>query len=169
MSEFNPYEAPQAELVDCPSETAFELADRGMRLGAALLDGLILLGSMGILAAIGIPMVVAKRGEWDWQIVVLIIGLVLVAMLVIMSINLVLLHRYGQTIGKRILRIRIVRSDGSPASLGRIVGLRIIVAKIPSMLCYLGSIYSITDACFIFREDRRCLHDLIADTIVVKV
>jgi uncharacterized RDD family membrane protein YckC len=27
--------------------------------------------------------------------------------------------------------------------------------------------YALVDACFIFREDRRCLHDLIAETTVV--
>ena len=168
MSEFNPYEAPQAELVDPASEVGFELADRGARLGATLLDGLLLWGTAGILAAIGIPMTIAKQEAGNWVPMVLVIGLILVAVLVIMAIHLVLLHRYGQTIGKRALGIRIARPDGSPASLGRIVGLRIIVAKIPAMLCYLGTIYSLTDACFIFREDRRCLHDLIADTIVVR-
>jgi hypothetical protein len=29
-------------------------------------------------------------------------------------------------------------------------------------------LYGIVDACFIFREDQRCLHDLIADTTVVE-
>jgi uncharacterized RDD family membrane protein YckC len=100
--------------------------------------------------------------------VLIALGVAFLVSLATVTINLILLHRYGQTLGKRLLRIRIVRSDGNPASLGRIVGLRIIVATLPSMVPYLGSFYSITDACFIFREDRRCLHDLIADTLVVK-
>jgi uncharacterized RDD family membrane protein YckC len=33
----------------------------------------------------------------------------------------------------------------------------------------LGGLFSLVNVCFIFRDDRRCIHDLIADTIVVKV
>ena len=65
---------------------------------------------------------------------------------------------------KRMLEIRVVRSDGSQASLGRIFWLRNVVN------CLLGIIplYSIIDLLFIFGERRQCIHDLIADTIVVK-
>ena len=31
-----------------------------------------------------------------------------------------------------------------------------------------GGLFSIVDICFIFRDDRRCIHDLIAGTQVVK-
>jgi uncharacterized RDD family membrane protein YckC len=31
-----------------------------------------------------------------------------------------------------------------------------------------GAAYSLVDICFIFRDDRRCLHDLLAGTKVVK-
>ncbi len=30
-------------------------------------------------------------------------------------------------------------------------------------------LYGIVDVCFIFREDQRCLHDLIGETVVVQV
>lgn len=32
-----------------------------------------------------------------------------------------------------------------------------------------GSIFSLVDVLFIFREDHKCIHDLIADTIVIDV
>lgn len=41
MTEFNPYEAPSAVVADLVDPAAVELADRGTRLGAKLLDGLI--------------------------------------------------------------------------------------------------------------------------------
>lgn len=41
MTEFNPYEAPSAVIADLVDSAAVELADRGTRLGAKLLDGLI--------------------------------------------------------------------------------------------------------------------------------
>ena len=33
----------------------------------------------------------------------------------------------------------------------------------------IGSIYAIVDICFILREDRRCVHDLLAQTCVVDI
>ena len=40
-----------------------------------------------------------------------------------------------------------------------------VIAQIP----FAGGIFSLIDCLFIFREDRRCIHDLIAGTKVVDV
>jgi len=56
-----------------------------------------------------------------------------------------------------------VRSDGAPASLGRIFWLRNVLNGLISVI----PIYGIIDSLFIFSESRQCLHDKIADTIVV--
>jgi len=69
----------------------------------------------------------------------------------------------GQTIGKKWLKIKVVRADGSPASLGRIFWLRNFVNGFLSLI----PLYGIIDSLFIFSESRQCLHDKIADTIVV--
>jgi uncharacterized RDD family membrane protein YckC len=76
----------------------------------------------------------------------------------------------GQSIGKRRMGIRVVLEDGSPASLFHILLLR---NFIPGLLVYLlgllvPGVLLAVDALFIFRADRRCLHDLIAGTKVVK-
>ena len=75
-----------------------------------------------------------------------------------------LVARYGQTMGKRVLEIKVARSDGSQASLGRIFWLRNVVNSLPRRhpVCTGSSI-----VLFIFGVRRQCLHDLIADTIVV--
>ena len=57
-----------------------------------------------------------------------------------------------------------MRRDGSPASLGRIFWLRNVVNTILGII----PLYGIIDVLFIFGEARQCLHDKIADTIVVK-
>ena len=70
----------------------------------------------------------------------------------------------GRSIAKKILTIKVVRSDGSPASLGRLIWLRNVVNWLISII----PLYGLIDSLFIFGESRQCLHDKIADTIVVK-
>jgi uncharacterized RDD family membrane protein YckC len=70
------------------------------------------------------------------------------------------------TIGKKMIGIKVIRKDGSQASLGRIFWLRNVVNLIIAM--FLPVIYYyVIDPLFIFGERQQCLHDLIADTIVV--
>jgi uncharacterized RDD family membrane protein YckC len=80
------------------------------------------------------------------------------------AITIVLMMRNGQSIGKKATGIKVVRSDGSPVSLSRLIWLRNVVNWIISII----PLYGLIDVLFIFGESRQCLHDKIADTIVVK-
>ncbi len=73
----------------------------------------------------------------------------------------------GQTIAKKLIGIKVVRSDGTRATVGRIFWLRNVVNTLISMIPFLGGIYALIDSLFIFTERKQCLHDKIADTIVV--
>jgi uncharacterized RDD family membrane protein YckC len=90
-------------------------------------------------------------------------------LLIVMVVNLVLLQRNGQTIGKKMLGIRIVRSDGSRATLGRIFWLRGFVNGLFYYIPFVGRLYALVDSLAIFGSARRCVHDYVADTIVVRV
>ena len=79
-------------------------------------------------------------------------------------ITALLVARNGQTMGKRLLEIRVVRSDGSQASLGRIFWLRNVV----NVLLGVIPLYRIIDVLLIFGVRQQCIHDLMADTIVVR-
>ena len=82
----------------------------------------------------------------------------------------VLLSWRGQSVGNLLVRTRIVRApDGEPVGFLRAFLLRGALARIIRQIPLLGSLFWIVDSCFIFRDDRRCLHDLIAGTKVVKV
>jgi uncharacterized RDD family membrane protein YckC len=165
----NPYAPPQAVVRDVADPAAgIALADRGTRLGAAILDGLIF-GLMVYLplfggavfeavaqaapgqrsggAGIGIGMALALIGfgAWLW--------------LTIKS-----LRANGQSIGKKACRIKVVRRDGSAVSLSRVIWLR----NVLNILIGLIPFYGFIDALFIFGDARRCVHDHIADTIVIK-
>jgi uncharacterized RDD family membrane protein YckC len=72
--------------------------------------------------------------------------------------------RNGQSIAKKLLNIKVVRTDGSPATLGRLIWLRNVVNGLISLVPF----YGIIDALFIFGESRQCLHDKIAGTVVLK-
>ena len=74
----------------------------------------------------------------------------------------------GQSVGKRIVGIKVVRTDGSRASFARIVLLRNVVSGLPTLFPYVGLLYQLIDPLFIYQESRRCLHDMLADTIVVR-
>ena len=52
--------------------------------------------------------------------------------------------------------------------MGRLLGLRIILMWMLESIPFLGPLFSLVNVCFIFRDDRRCIHDLMADTVVVK-
>ena len=73
----------------------------------------------------------------------------------------------GQSIGKLAVGIKIVRTDGSQATAGRIIGLRFLVMAVVSLFGLVGSIISLVDVLLIFRKERNCLHDDIADTRVI--
>lgn len=75
-----------------------------------------------------------------------------------------LLVKSGQTIGKKLLRIRIVMADtGEHPSWYRLLLLRSFLPAVLSLVPF----FSTVNTLLIFQEDRRCLHDLIAGTKVV--
>lgn len=88
--------------------------------------------------------------------------------LVVLAIDLTLLARNGQTIGKKVLGIKVVRVDGSPVSLFRVFFLRYVCNTFLTLIPVAGSLYSLVDVLMIFSESRRTVHDHIADTIVIK-
>lgn len=163
------------------------LAERGARLIAASIDELLLL-------AIALPMIVGALPA----LTALVVGnnadpeslpltldsgdllrtlthgpgtsLTVIALIVWSVVTAWLVAANGQSIGKRIVGIKVVRSDGSRASFARIFLLRNVVAGLPAMvLPTLGLLYQLIDPLFIYQQSRKCLHDMIAGTAVVRV
>lgn len=167
---FNPYAAPQANVVTPSMMPQFTLASRGSRLGAALLDGLVGMLVVGLPVICGAVMIDSKTSvEGDSVPVGSVICFILAALgFVGLTIyNVVLLTKQGQTIAKKWLGIRIVtHPDGQNPGFVKAFLLRSFVNAIISQIV---PFYGIVDACFIFREDQRCLHDLIGETVVVQV
>lgn len=125
-----------------------------VRLGAALLDGLIIGIPLSLIGYLITGSFVAENATDNWVIntISLLYGLLLP------------LYWHGYVIGKRIFGIRIVKADGSKLGIGAMI-LRVIIG---------GLVYGITlgvaaivSAFMVgIRKDKRSIHDLIAGTYV---
>jgi len=165
----NPYAPPRASVRDIADPTALNApADRGTRLGAAILDGIILM-VMVYMPLMFVAVFAGAAGAAAGDSVagalgVVGLGLTLVGFTVWCWLTIRYIRRNGQSIAKKIVGIKVIRTDGSPASLGRVFWLRNVVNGLISIV----PLYGLVDVLFIFGESRQCLHDKLADTVVVK-
>jgi uncharacterized RDD family membrane protein YckC len=165
----NFYAAPTATVTDVYSQRSWAevatLASRGSRLAASILDGLPFM-IVALLAGAAVVLLESTVSE-NMLIVLFLVGAG-IALLAVMGINLYLLHQNGQTIGKKLMGIKIVRSDQhTRATLSRLVFLRAGSVMLMGMVPVIGSLVQLANYLYIFREDQRCLHDHIADTVVI--
>jgi uncharacterized RDD family membrane protein YckC len=162
----NPYAPPRAAVLDVADPNApAALADRGTRLGATLLDSLIFAGMVYL--PIGIAVSIAGIGGASNETagaVFIVAGLVGIAGFIVWCwLTVKYVTRNGQSIAKKLLAIKVVRTDGAAVTFGRIFWLRNFLNGLISIV----PLYGLVDALFIFSESRQCLHDKIAGTIVV--
>ncbi len=142
------------------------LASRFQRFIGAMIDGFISMAIIfPIIYALGIWKTVMSGDELSLahQILLFIMG-----QIVFLGINGYLLVKQGQTIGKKLAQTRIVRvTDGTIPPLSTLFGLRYFPISLVSQIPIAGTIIMLADCLFIFRSDKRCLHDWIAGTRVV--
>lgn len=79
-----------------------------------------------------------------------------------------LLLRYGQTIGKQLMKIKIVDIENNLPKFHRSYGFRYFIPHLIYSIPFAGKLLSLIDLLFIYRKDRRCIHDHIAGTKVIK-
>lgn len=162
----NPYAAPAARVQEVPSGDAMAKASRGARLAAVLLDAVPIM-AIAIAAAILAPAAGSSGHGAMSPVAMVVLAVAGISVVAFAVYQLVMLHRHGQTFGKKLMGIRIVRKGGSRAGLGRIFWLRYFVPGVIGNIPLLGALFALADPLFIFGEEKRCLHDLFADTIVV--
>ena len=172
-----PPPAPRPELPE------FEPAPRWRRLVARWLDNFI----ATILALITIVLL----PESIKRDVFLTVAIVLTPLAIYGLINLSMLAKDGQTVGKRLMRIRIVDEIGNRVGFMRaffyrdgvviligfgVAGFRFTIAMFLPEFDIVGSalyvafvVFSWVDILMIFSENRQCLHDRIAKTCVAMV
>ncbi len=169
-----------------------ELASRGQRLAAKLIDMLMLIVPFVIYYTIVFDPaiqeelqtlqkdpaammnviqhrieVIQAAGNLTPALMGLILNLVVI-------VNVVLLTIRGQTMGKLCLGIQVVRFPGGgragfiKAVLLRDMFFGLIIFGSSMFFGAMGMALLVANALMIFRQDRRCMHDLVADTVVTK-
>jgi uncharacterized RDD family membrane protein YckC len=154
-SEASPFERPRRRQPN--------LADRGRRLGGAVIDGALYAGAMipgAVLAFAGLGV---DADDVESTALAAMLGPVLV----LYAGQMYLVTTTGQTLAKRWLSMRIVRTDGRPVDFVHGVVLRSWVLGVLSFIPGLGNMISLADAVCIFGQRQQCVHDLIAETKVV--
>ncbi|MEZ4374933.1 MAG: RDD family protein [Polyangiaceae bacterium] len=160
---YNPYAAPQGPefpFASSTSDSMFIKAERGTRFAAKLIDGLCDVGAM--LPGLAILFAGGAANEEALTVVgvlVMVAGLLGVA--IYQWIGIV---KSGQTVGKRMMKIKVVKQDGSAVDFVSGVVLRNWILAIAAQV--VGAI-GLVDALMIFTEQRRCLHDMLASTDVI--
>ncbi|TWT82376.1 RDD family protein [Planctomycetes bacterium CA13] len=169
----NPYAAP-SETSDLASDSLYpnDLATRGERFAGALIDGIIMLPVvLGAGMVLGFGMVAAGIDPQSlaFQVLASVIG-GLLGVAAFLAINGYLLATKGQTVGKLVMKTQILSdSTNSLVPFGRLVLLRYVPLWIASAIPFIGNFVGIIDGLAIFRENRKCIHDEIAGTKVIKL
>jgi uncharacterized RDD family membrane protein YckC len=161
----NPYAPPsigaQGPVWAQFGQVQLPLASPGARLGAHILDGFVYFGALLLM---GLPAVALGP---DASTVLAVLGFFGVSIY-----QWYLLSTTGQSIGKKLLRIRVVKVDGSPVDFVSAVLLRswaFFALVVVGSVLVIGAILPLVDALMIFGDEHRCLRDHLAGTKVVEV
>jgi uncharacterized RDD family membrane protein YckC len=142
--------------------TELNLADVGTRFIGFIVDTLLYIPVL-------IPAVILQVVIGGEEATPLVLIAIAVGMLGLGIVQCYLIATRGQSIAKRLLGIRIVRTNGSPVNFMHGVVLRSWLIAFLTNIPLVGFIVALVDWAMIFGADRRCLHDRLADTTVVKV
>ena len=165
MSDENPYAPPSAD-VEVESALESELAGRWARLGGAMIDGIILL--------VAVFAVIIPTGYWERAMADELTMMDNATMFVLYMAFYLLINGYtlatrGQSVGKIVARTRIVSyTDGRLLPLWKIFVVRYLSVSLLGAIPVIGFILTLVNILLIFGNEKRCGHDYIAGTRVVK-
>ena len=156
-----------------------ELAGAGSRLGARIIDGIILavvtiiLLVAGLLALVGVDIEDTESVEEGVEEgAAVFFGAVLAAAAIGLLYEVVLIATRGQTLGKMATRIRVVRADnGLIPGWGKSFGRWLVPAAfgiLGSYIPFVGLVALLVYASILWGKNRQGWHDKAAGTLVIK-
>ncbi|MEJ2789583.1 MULTISPECIES: RDD family protein [unclassified Pseudoxanthomonas] len=168
----DPYHAPDADVAGPHGAGAPDSDLRWLRLAAVLIDGCIGLVAIVPLMFVGGYWQAAFEAGRSGGLGLMPLGTTLlwavIGFVVFVLIQGYPLHATGQTWGKKLLSVRIVDLQGNKPSLVDLLVKRYLPTQAIANIPCLGMLYVLVDSLMIFRQDQRCLHDLIAGTRVIR-
>ncbi len=139
--------------------TALNLASIGNRFVAVFIDGIILSVAF---YAIKFAVLAGMAGAGQQDIIVgATIALSLGQVVAQACYEIIMLGKYGATLGKMAMHIKVVSPDGSPISYGRATG-RYFAKILSGLILYIGFIMAFFD------KEKRALHDQMCNTRVIR-
>jgi len=167
MEENNPYAAPRTELLDKGNEPPeMELADRWVRLLGSFIDGVLNLIALAPVMWFGGYIEALMSNQVGFGQVLLWTAIAFVVFVLLQGFP---LFYWGQTWAKRLLDIRIVDMDGHQPEFWKLIVLRYGVPQVFAVIPIVNVVFGLANPLFIFGEQRRCLHDLVAGTRVINI
>ncbi|MEM7469104.1 MAG: RDD family protein [Pseudomonadota bacterium] len=164
--EENAYSPPEAELLSDSENEASRLASRWARLGASIVDGVtIMIVTLPVMYLTGGFEGISENQQPSF---LHSMGMAILSIVVFAIINTKSLIDRGQTLGKKLLNVRAVSAvNGETATREQLLR-RYAVYLLPNQIPFLGGIFSLVNILFIFGSRKRCIHDIVGDTIVVR-
>jgi uncharacterized RDD family membrane protein YckC len=166
---------PVASFAQSPVAGRYALAGWWSRVGAAVIDGLIVgIGGVLLLIAITAPFGLLFFADEDVGVVSVIIGLILavicVSIVALLYAPALMARTNGKTFGRMATGIRVVRAKGEPITFGfamlREVAVKALLFGIAGSLT--GGLANLADVLWpLWDEENRALHDFVVDTRVV--
>lgn len=163
-----------------PESGPAALTRPGRRLGARLLDGLVMLPVLGAFLAIGISVVAPRAGPMFpkisnnpnvpqpfpgiFWIQFTVLGCIIAAGLVMVAYETIMTVRYGRTLGKAWLGIRPVRTQGGELGWARALARASVYWLAGLLFNWVGVL---DDLWCLWDANQQCLHDKVADSIVI--
>ena len=137
-----------------------------IRWAALLIDNLILSIGGGVLGGccgffVGFFGALAKAGQRETQLLAAVLGGLLGAFLQAAYFT-ILTWRYGQTLGKKALNLRVVTMEYDSLSFGRAFLREVIGKCISTVMLFVGFLWVAWD------EKKQAVHDKLAGTYVIK-
>jgi uncharacterized RDD family membrane protein YckC len=155
--------SPEPETRKTP---AYPLASRAHRLAAALLDDLVAL--LVVLPLASYYDVFGMMERTNTIPIGIIVNINIIAFAAFVCIHGYWLYNYGQTLGKKAMGIAISTLDFQVPAFNKVIALRYLPFRAAGVIPGLN-VLPIIDVLFIFRKDRRCLHDFLAGTQVIDI
>ncbi len=161
---------PAAGTTNLGTGETVRLASIGARIGARVLDAIIMIVGIIVLLVIGVASAMGLSGDDDDSTVAATLGLAVVALIVGVLYEVSMIALKGQTLGKMATSIKVVRADnGMIPGWGKSVG-RWAVPALPNLIPGIGGLISLlVYVSLTFDKARRQgWHDKAASTLVIK-